>query len=105
MDQRNQNAKGLVHQILSGNLTAAQSTFRGMLTQKTLAAIDNRKQEMSKKLFREELTDKEMDERERIVKGMKKSKDSFVDKYGDNAEQVMYATATKIAQRETNENE
>ena len=36
-------------------------------------------------------------EKERIVKGMKKAKASFKDRYGKDAEAVMYATATKLA--------
>ena len=36
-------------------------------------------------------------EKERLVKGMKKNKDDFKDRYGDDAEAVMYATATKNA--------
>jgi hypothetical protein len=36
-------------------------------------------------------------EKEKIVKGMKKSKKDFKKRYGDDAESVMYATATKIA--------
>jgi hypothetical protein len=36
-------------------------------------------------------------EKEKIVKGMKKSKSDFKQRYGDDAESVMYATATKIA--------
>jgi len=39
----------------------------------------------------------EENEKEKIVKGMKKSKKDFKKRYGDDAESVMYATATKIA--------
>jgi len=39
----------------------------------------------------------EKNEKEKIVKGMKKSKKDFKKRYGDDAESVMYATATKIA--------
>jgi hypothetical protein len=35
--------------------------------------------------------------KEDIVKGMKKSKKDFKKRYGDDAESVMYATATKLA--------
>lgn len=53
------------------------------------------------KLKKEEtMTDDEMAERERIVKGMKKNLQSFKDKYGDRAKSVMYATATKLAKEE-----
>ena len=40
-------------------------------------------------------------EKERIVKGMKKAKGSFKDRYGKDAEAVMYATATKMAKGES----
>tara|TARA_R100001509_G_scaffold132624_1_gene86127 strand:- start:3 stop:485 length:483 start_codon:yes stop_codon:yes gene_type:complete len=43
------------------------------------------------------LTEPEKKEKERVVKGMKKSKKDFKKRYGDDAESVMYATATKIA--------
>ena len=49
----------------------------------------------------EEMTDAQMAERERLVKGMKKSYKGFVDKYGkERAKSVMYATATKKAMEE-----
>ena len=47
------------------------------------------------------LTTKEKSEKERIVKGMKKSKSSFKKNYKDDAESVMYATATKLAKEES----
>ena len=37
------------------------------------------------------------EEKERIVKGMKKKKGDFKDRYGKDADAVMYATATKLA--------
>ena len=43
------------------------------------------------------LTEPEKKEKKRVVKGMKKSKEDFEQRYGDDAESVMYATATKIA--------
>ena len=46
------------------------------------------------------LTTKEKSEKERIVKGMKKNKSSFKSNYKDDAESVMYATATKLAKEE-----
>jgi hypothetical protein len=51
----------------------------------------------------EKMTDDEMAERERIVKGMKKNIQSFKDKYGERAKEVMYATATKLAKEEVDE--
>lgn len=44
-----------------------------------------------------EMTDTETQERERLVKGMKKNLKGFKDRYGDRAKSVMYATAAKIA--------
>ncbi|CAB4138088.1 hypothetical protein UFOVP328_281 [uncultured Caudovirales phage] len=43
------------------------------------------------------LSSSEKEEREDIVKGMKKNKSEFKKRYGDKGEAVMYATATKLA--------
>ena len=43
------------------------------------------------------LSSSEKEEREDIVKGMKKNKAGFKKRYGDRGEEVMYATATKLA--------
>ena len=48
------------------------------------------------------LSSDEKEEKERIVKGMKKSKSGFEKRYGDDAKSVMYATATKLAKEERN---
>ena len=45
------------------------------------------------------LTKPEMKKREEVVKSMKKSKGDFEKRYGDRGEEVMYATATKIAKK------
>lgn len=47
-----------------------------------------------------ELTKGETKEKERIVKGMKKSLSGFKQRYGDRAKSVMYATATKAAKKD-----
>ena len=47
------------------------------------------------------LSKPETKEKERIVKGMKKSKGDFKERYGKDAEAVMYATATKNAKKES----
>lgn len=53
-------------------------------------------------LFNERsLTKSEEDKKEDIVKGMKKNKSDFKDRYGKDAEAVMYATATKMAKGES----
>ena len=46
-----------------------------------------------------ELTDAEKEEKEDIVKGMKKSKKDFKKRYGKDAESVMYGAATNIAKK------
>jgi hypothetical protein len=46
------------------------------------------------------LTKGETSEKERIVKGMKKSLAGFKARYGDRAKSVMYATATKAAKKD-----
>ena len=56
-----------------------------------------------RELDERELTKGEEKEKEHIVKGMKKNKDDFKKRYGDEAEAVMYATATKLA-KENNAN-
>ena len=46
------------------------------------------------------MSDAQMKKREEIVKSMKKDKAGFKDRYGDEADDVMYATATKMAMKE-----
>ena len=46
------------------------------------------------------MTEPEMKERERIVKGMKKGLSGFKQRYGERAKSVMYATATKTAMKD-----
>jgi len=46
------------------------------------------------------MTKGEMKKREEYVKGMKKSKKGFEERYGKRAKDVMYATATKMAMKE-----
>lgn len=50
-------------------------------------------------LVERKLSKDEEKEKEHIVKGMKKNKSDFEDRYGDDAEAVMYATATKNAKK------
>ena len=52
---------------------------------------------MDEDLDERKLSKGEEKEKEKVVKGMKKSKKDFKQRYGDDAESVMYATATKIA--------
>ena len=54
----------------------------------------------TEKLDERKMTDAEMDKREKIVKKLKRKKDEFKSRYGKDAENVMYATATKLAMGE-----
>ncbi len=56
---------------------------------------------MQESISERELSKGEEKEKERLVKGMKKNKSDFKDRYGDDAEAVMYATATKNAKNES----
>lgn len=50
-------------------------------------------------LTEKKLTKAETKTKEKYVKGMKKAKGDFKDRYGKDAEAVMYATATKMAKK------
>lgn len=52
---------------------------------------------MEEEIDERKLSKGEKKKKERVVKGMKKSEGDFKKRYGDDAESVMYATATKIA--------
>lgn len=52
-----------------------------------------------------ELSDEEMQKREKYVKSMKKNLSGFKERYGKRGKEVMYATATKQAMKEENESE
>ena len=48
---------------------------------------------------KKKMTKSDVKKREKIVKGMKGSKNDFEERYGEDAEDVMYATATKMAMK------
>ena len=52
-----------------------------------------------------EMTDAQKEKREVIVKELKKKMDEFKDRYGEKATDVMYATATKMAMKDDEEDE
>lgn len=52
-------------------------------------------------LEEKEMSDDQKAKREEIVKSMKKKKSDFKERYGKNAENVMYGTATKMAMSES----
>lgn len=64
-----------------------------------IAALERRVEALESMLQERELSKGEEKEKERIVTGMKKNKSDFKDRYGDDAEAVMYATATKRAKQ------
>ena len=64
-----------------------------------IAALERRVEALESMLQERELSKGEEKEKERIVKGMKKNKSDFKDRYGKDAEAVMYATATKNAKK------
>ncbi|NBW58868.1 hypothetical protein EBR43_14060, partial [bacterium] len=55
------------------------------------------KKEEIEEIDERKMTEPEMKERERIVKGMKKGLSGFKQRYGERAKSVMYATSAKIA--------
>lgn len=66
-----------------------------------IAALERRVEALESMLSERELSSGEERKKERIVKGMKKNKSDFKDRYGDDAQAVMYATATKNAKNES----
>ena len=56
-----------------------------------------------KDVFERPLTKDEKKDKEKYVKGMKKSKGDFEKRYGKDAKAVMYATATKMAKEDLDE--
>ena len=74
-------------------ITLAQNYLDGVSDY--LASVDaERGEEM---VPERKLSSSEKEEREDIVKGMKKNKSEFKKRYGKSGEEVMYATATKLA--------
>jgi hypothetical protein len=69
--------------------TAAMDLAKKTTTKEEVEQVDERT-----------LTKGETAEKERIVKGMKKSLAGFKSRYGERAKEVMYATATKQAKKD-----
>ena len=57
-------------------------------------------QKFSELIQEKKMSKKEKEKREKYVKGMKKKKGKFKERYGEDGESVMYATATKMAMKE-----
>ena len=77
----------------------ARNKLVGEAEEDRITALERRIEALESMLSERELTKPETKEKERIVKGMKKNKDDFKDRYGKDAEAVMYATATKNAKK------
>ena len=62
--------------------------------------VEEVRMDLIQSLEERKMTDAEMEKREKIVLSLKKKKKDFKDRYGDDADSVMYATATKMAMKE-----
>ena len=71
------------------------------------ADLKQRKKDLKKlpkkSVYERPLTKDEKKDKEKYVKGMKKSKGDFEKRYGKDAKAVMYATATKMAKEDLDE--
>ena len=77
----------------------ARDQLVGESEEDRITALERRIEALESMLSERELTNPETKEKERIVKGMKKKKSDFKDRYDDDAKAVMYATATKTAKK------
>jgi len=62
-------------------------------------AVNKLSKEEVEQVEERQMTDSEMEKKEKIVKSMKKGLSGFKERYGDKAKNVMYATATKQAMK------
>jgi hypothetical protein len=79
-----------------------QDRLVGEADEDRITQLERRIEALEAMLSERELSRGEEREKERIVKGMKKNRSDFEDRYGDDAEAVMYATATNRAKNESN---
>ena len=63
--------------------------------------VDKNYKAKDESIEEDEMSDDDMKQREKIVKGLKKNKKDFEDRYGEKAMDVMYATATKMAMKDS----
>jgi len=75
----------------------------GRKSHKEITFKDGSESDEKEEVKEAKMSDADMAERERIVKGMKKNIAGFKSKYGERAKEVMYATATKQAMKEESE--
>ena len=81
--------------IKSGNMSQQEGV--NYIKNRIKEYLDFVKKNPGQPLPERELTKGEENKKEKYVKGMKKNKNDFKDRYGKDAEAVMYATATKMA--------
>jgi hypothetical protein len=80
--------------------TVKGKTANPFAPKKVMIDVAGNVKEEVEELDERELSKGETAEKERIVKGMKKSLAGFKARYGDKAKSVMYATATKAAKKD-----
>ena len=95
------------HKETGGKLKHALGYYAHMLSRQTGEKLNWRElqqeyldtfgNEYFEDVTERKLTKGEEKKKEKYVKGMKKNKDDFKERYGKDAEAVMYATATKMA--------
>jgi hypothetical protein len=84
-------------------VTAARAPFKHKMkvrNQGIHRAVARLNKEEVEQVDERTLTKGETGEKERIVKGMKKSLAGFKERYGKDAKSVIYATATKAAKKD-----
>lgn len=86
--------KNTTTDTLKGREKSSNNTF---LSKKVMMDVPDNVKEQVEQVDERTLTAPETAEKERIVKGMKKSLAGFKSRYGERAKSVMYATATKAA--------
>lgn len=94
MEKEEIDPKNTTTDTLKGREKTSNNTF---LSKKVMMDVPDNVKEQVEQVDERTLTAPETAEKERIVKGMKKSLAGFKSRYGERAKSVMYATATKAA--------
>ena len=88
-EKKNKYVASIIQKKLHPSVLPSLKYGRSQLKKEEVEQVDERK-----------MTEPEMKERERIVKGMKKKLSGFKERYGERAKNVMYATAAKKAMKD-----
>lgn len=94
MEKEEIDPKNTTTDTLKGREKSSNNTF---LSKKVMMDVPDNVKEQVEQVDERTLTAPETAEKERIIKGMKKSLAGFKSRYGERAKSVMYATATKAA--------